>query len=526
MLKKIFFRTCPRSGRIVGINKDNFLIRIFFPLLGIVALIWFLIRVIPKPSRLEYPCQKVAAPVALSFISYLAGYLGIAYFFRKAKAFIRSGKYLVASVSVALGLVALAFVLASDSSVGFAVGILNQSSKPGFYVPIDKPNTPMGTGKGIFPGRVTWVRDTTATPWDGSSGHWWEDRWTRQDVVDKMFSASLKALTGAINDQKSWVKLFKHYNNENGRGNRGYQKGEIIAIKINCNNAYAGYEDADQQIDASKQTVLALLRQLILQARVPQENIVIYEAVRVIPDRIFVPCHAEFPKVVWADSKGDSINGRIKARWHENVLSYSGPTKSGTGIPEVLYKATYLVNMALMKGHVSLGITLTAKNHYGSINGRDHSRFDPGVYHPLVDIIGSKHVGKKTLLYIIDGLYGIRDVNDNVNKEYAAWNNLFNGQWLSSIFMSQDPIAIDAVGYDFLRSEFGTRLGRGKGLPADTYMHEAALADNPPSGTVYKPDGIKLTSLGVHEHWNNARDKQYTRNLGPDGKGIELFRVK
>jgi parallel beta-helix repeat protein len=57
----------------------------------------------------------------------------------------------------------------------------------------------------------------------------------------------------------------------------------------------------------------------------------------------------------------------------------------------------------------------------------------------------------------------------------------------------------------------------------DNYMHEAALADNPPSGTFYDPegDGTRLASLGVHEHWNNPVDKQYSRNLGT-GDGIEL----
>jgi len=50
-----------------------------------------------------------------------------------------------------------------------------------------------------------------------------------------------------------------------------------------------------------------------------------------------------------------------------------------------------------------------------------------------------------------------------------------------------------------------------------------ALADNPPSGTFYDPehDGIPLASLGVHEHWNNAVEKKYSRNLGT-GQGIEL----
>jgi hypothetical protein len=60
----------------------------------------------------------------------------------------------------------------------------------------------------------------------------------------------------------------------------------------------------------------------------------------------------------------------------------------------------------------------------------------------------------------------------------------------------------------------------------DNYLHEAAQADNPPSGTVYDPehDGTHLQSLGVHEHWNNPTNKQYSRNLGT-GKGIELIQI-
>ena len=57
----------------------------------------------------------------------------------------------------------------------------------------------------------------------------------------------------------------------------------------------------------------------------------------------------------------------------------------------------------------------------------------------------------------------------------------------------------------------------------DAILHDAAEADPPPAGVVYAPngDGVKLPSLGVHEHWNNLVDKQYSRNLGA-GKGIEL----
>jgi hypothetical protein len=62
----------------------------------------------------------------------------------------------------------------------------------------------------------------------------------------------------------------------------------------------------------------------------------------------------------------------------------------------------------------------------------------------------------------------------------------------------------------------------------DDYLHEAALAGNPPSGTFYDPDHDgdveRLESLGVHEHWNNAAERMYSRNLGT-GSGIELIRL-
>ena len=74
-IKNWFFKTCPRSGRIVGINKKNVVLKICFPLMGLTALIWFLIRVVPKPSRIAYPCQQVAAPLAFSFLAFFSSTL-------------------------------------------------------------------------------------------------------------------------------------------------------------------------------------------------------------------------------------------------------------------------------------------------------------------------------------------------------------------------------------------------------------------------------------------------------------------
>jgi hypothetical protein len=96
----------------------------------------------------------------------------------------------------------------------------------------------------------------------------------------------------------------------------------------------------------------------------------------------------------------------------------------------------------------------------------------------------------------------------------------FNDHWASSLLMSQDPVAIDSVALDILRSEPRAVEVRGN---ADNYMHEAAQAAKPPSGTLYDPDGSgAVASLGVHEHWNDATARKYSRNLGRK-EGIELI---
>ena len=88
------------------------------------------------------------------------------------------------------------------------------------------------------------------------------------------------------------------------------------------------------------------------------------------------------------------------------------------------------------------------------------------------------------------------------------------------MFASQDPVAIESVGVDFFAAEKTAKLMVGA---ADNYLHEAALAERPPSGTRYDPDGdgTPLVSLGVHEHWNDSEKRQCSRNLGT-GHGIEF----
>jgi hypothetical protein len=510
--------------------------RLLFPLLTALSVGWFLVRVIPKPMRATYPCQQAAFPLLSGFVIWLLGlktalvtWLGMKWRFRKLQPLC-----LVAGGLLVLGLVAWAAEKAATPAISQPKA-LTYGSPSG-----DPPNSPMGVAKGIYPGRVTWIRDTNATPWDGKAGYWWQDTTgINQDAVDRMTSLSLEALTGATSDAEAWDRVFKYYNSNHGRGNVGYASNEVIAIKINLNNAVEHYE-TNSLSEASKQAVLALLRQLVNKAGVPQTNIAIYDAVRTLPRWLYVPCEAEFPGVQWYNSDTRSYplqTNTWATTWVTSSSSFS--VTNGCGgplmIPSCVTQATYLINMPLLKGHIYAGVTLAAKNHYGSIPWRDHTVYlesyltNRPLYSMLVDLMGTRLLGDKTILYINDGLYGnVRNECGNVPLT-CSFSNLFNGQWSASLFMSFDPVAIDSVCLDFLYAEFGSRLGQKTATQApiaprcDQYLHEAALADNPPSGTLYRPDGVRLSSLGVHEHWNNPAAKQYSRNLSATGTGIELL---
>ena len=199
-------------------------------------------------------------------------------------------------------------------------------------------------------------------------------------------------------------------------------------------------------------------------------------------------------------------------------------------LPQCVTGAKYLVNVALERAHGLMGVPQPAKNLFGSVYFEGHG-FTPqplhefasrdlpmGSYNCLVDLMAHNHLGGKTLLYLSDFLYVAVSQNERVIKYQS-----FDDHWCSSLFASQDPVAIDSVGLDFIRNEPRALECRGK---PENYLHEAALAEKPPSGTVYDPDRdhAPVTSLGVHEHWNNANDKQYSRNLGKR-EGIELVKA-
>jgi uncharacterized protein (DUF362 family) len=407
----------------------------------------------------------------------------------------------------------------------------------------DPPNQPIGEAKGIFPGRVVWTHNPDAAQWDGNTetGGWYEDRFTDPKRAAAMLSETLQLLTGAKTDAEAWDALFRHYNRAHGRGDVGYKPGEKLAIKVNmnCSKRRPDFKEGSYN---TPQLTMALLRQLVKTAGVPETDIVVYDASRWVGDAIFLPARAEFPGIRIGDREG--TEGRFEVQPDKSVaLHFADPSVADSGttyLPACVTGATYLINAAVLKGHSLAAVTLPAKNHFGSVYRdseqarKTHNGWNPGnmhdaimvrtrpmgSYNPLVELMGHKDLGGKTILYLIDGLYAA----PHQGKLPERWESSpFNGHWTASVFASQDPVAIESVAVDLCGAEKTQVQMVGT---VDNYLHEAALANEPPSHARYDPegDGTPLGSLGVHEHWNNAEKKQYSRDLGT-GKGIELIRA-
>jgi hypothetical protein len=416
------------------------------------------------------------------------------------------------------------------------------------FQPSDGANNPVGEAQGIHPGRVTWVRDPKATSWDGATGQWWEDACNDQGAVDRMTSRVLQDLTGRKNDRQAWDALFRHFNETRKNGSFGYRSGEKIAIKINCNQdrsaewgvppagGFGRPPRAPQNGLPSPHVVVAVVNQLINAAGVPGEDILLYEVAqgRNIGQPIFARIRAnpnrQFQAVQFLVANDHGLGGRLSPTLDEaNPIRFSKVEVPVGYLPRQVTEAKYMINLAILRAHGMAGLTLIGKNHFGSLYFPEDGGWSPRVLHPqvlrtqpmgsyncLVDLMGHPHLGGKTMLYMLDGLYASAHNEGNAIR-FAS----FGDTWAASLLASQDPVAIDSVGLDILRNEPRATEVRGN---ADNYLHEAAQAAKPPSGAVYDPGktGRPVASLGVHEHWNNATERKYSRNLGRK-EGIELI---
>ncbi|HEY9123432.1 MAG TPA: DUF362 domain-containing protein [Bacteroidales bacterium] len=563
-------------------------------LIGLASTIWFLVRVIPKPQRAAYPCMRTAAPLMSGFVIYLLSLGGSLLFFRKAIANLKKAKYWAAIGAIAISFVLVVIFNINDVKQIYANTLGIQWTRG---VLPDAPNTPMGTAWGIKPGRVAWVWNPAATRdectnmivstggWNGvmdltKSDAYFQAKNTNQDTINMLANKAIMLIGGESTVKASWDAIFKNFNKKKTGTESGYVAGQKIFIKVNNGQAgWAIYSDLSEKgnsgqgvgnamSNTSPQAVLAFLVQLIDSCGVAQSDIIIGEPMSHVYKSMADIVWPMYPKVIIIDKDDKTSLGRTTSSgWVSNAIVWSDkgkvmPSAINDDMMQEMYDADYLINISALKAHARSGVSLSAKNHFGSSShggsycaerlhagsiatgdmntGNDdlsaaHCRGDYHMYRVLTDIMGHEKLGGNTVLFVVDGLWsGIEATDMPVKWGIAPFNN----DWPSSLFVSQDEVALESVCLDFLRAEAdkNTKFKDRPFFPAvDDFLHQAADPANWPTTVKdidgksypfagYDPegDGTYMKSLGVHEHWDNPINKQYSRNISADGKGIEL----
>ncbi|MBE0679104.1 MAG: DUF362 domain-containing protein, partial [Bacteroidales bacterium] len=452
-LASFFLRRCPKTGRIIGLRQDRILTRILFPLTGILAIIWFLVRVIPKPSRIAYPCQQAAAAIGGGFLAYLASVIASLAIYKGIKD----------KISTPLA----RFFITGAAMIITATIVIAGNNRQDFVPSLEPPegrNNPVGEGNGIFPGRVVWTQDFDATSWDDKTGFWWEDTYTNQEVVDRMFSGSIQNLTGTGSDAEAWDALFRYNNRINGRGDRGYLKGEKITVKINMNAVHTVDVDWKNLGYPSPQMLNAMVRQLIEVVGVSGEDIIITDPSRFIGWQIYDKIRSnkspEYQGVIFEEKSARDLPRYKTAEPDSSALIWfimPDGTRYKMCFPQSYTEADYIINSTLVRPHRVFGITSVAKNHFGAVWDFDSAAFKPNTLHAFAlwdyptpnklrephsapVLMGHKVTYGKTLIYIADGLYTSINQGGPLKKM-----SVFNDDWFSSILMSQDPVALESV---------------------------------------------------------------------------------
>lgn len=319
--------------------------------------------------------------------------------------------------------------------------------------------------------RVIHVHASGAHDWNYSATNYWDH--VSQSVVDSMVDEGIMSLTGQSTPADAWHSLIPNY-----------QIGQIVAIKVSFNNNGAAGE-----IDGIIEPVNAIIRGLHT-ARVAYSSIVVFDSSRHLPARFTSGC--DHPGTVFRDVDDDPW-GTGSA-----MVTFTPPDRSSftQHLSKEVVRASYLINVPVLKRHGMAWLSLAMKNHFGTVRYPDDlhpwcalasSEFTTS-YNSIVDINKNTHIADKTILTVGDAIFAA--LHNSGSQSFPTRWATFGNQTPKSLFFSKDPVAIDCVMGDLLSEEWEAKTGGPIAPDAFAYL---SLAQS--------------NGLGVYERgdpWHNS----------------------
>jgi len=461
-----------------------------FFFIALASFFWLIYKSGSKPSRIVYPCQRVAAANLSTFAILFPLLYG-----KKIKKFFTQDFQLSRL---------FLFVLIATAIFGVLLAInyynppINSPVEPGIYGKVlpQSEQVELGTQSKYetipaaydlpSPHRVVTVYDSNSSTWEGEGN---PNNYMNQTEIDKMVDVGIMELTGTTSPQDGWRKIIP------------YTSGQSVVIKLNFNNNQ-DYSKGLYLNDDSNENMLnyaAVVNSVIRGLKsigVPSDKIWITD-----PSR---PVHDQFRERISDKGVHYYINHNceayIEGRPNVSVTGYVSDSSvyasTSTTYAEkirpaqVFVDATYIINMPQLKGHgmASVGrVTASLKNNFGSVYYTADALGSSPVHKAepfaklLADINNNPVFRNKTRLVVGDGIMGNPDINYGPPTLWSSFGN----KPPETLFFGVDPVATDSVMVDYIRREVGSQA---------TGLVQFYAAD---------------LGLGVSESWNDQENYTY-----------------
>lgn len=250
-----------------------------------------------------------------------------------------------------------------------------------------------------------------------------------EEHARKAVDVGIMQFTGQKNLSDAWASIFPSISPK-----------DIVTIKVNCINS---------QLPTHTEVVNAIVNGLV-SAGFNENNIIIWDRT----NHELINCRYTY-------NIGDS--GVRCFGSDQREFGYDKQVKVGNKnlrLSKILTMSDHLINVPVLKDHGMARVTLSMKNHYGSVN-------NPGVLHDsecdpyIAELNALPDIKEKTRLIVLDGLLGIFIGGPGGAPQFVH----------NSIIIGQDPVAVDYYGWKILESE---RKKRGQDLPQPKHIMTAA----------------------------------------------------
>lgn len=263
------------------------------------------------------------------------------------------------------------------------------------------------TSKPIPKSKVAVVRDPEATQDDGIK--------VNSEKMHAMMNTAIKQITGQSKVSDAYASLFPKI-----------EKNDIIAIKVNCMHTKAFADGCFIIIDS----IVSGLKTI----GVAENNLIIYDS----SNKGLVESGYELN----TGASGVRCFGNDEEGWgYDNATVRPGGET--VHLSKILTRCNHLINIPVLRDHFATGISLSLKNHYGSVDSPSslhglNVRCDPH----MAELNALDPIKKRTRLIVLPALVGVYE------GHHSPPQFVYNG-----LIASQDPVAVDYIGYQIIEEQ-------------------------------------------------------------------------